>query len=81
MLLTLRWVGTDIKGEIAAFLNVKHIGARKKMNQEVPKNFELWRLELVRRDSCLSLLLISSLLIVAFSMYQHWVSCFECIAR
>ena len=44
----------------------------REMDQGVPENFEPWRLELVGRDS--HLLLMSAVLIVVFSVYQHWFS-------
>ena len=52
--------------EKSVFLSEKDIGERRKMNLEVLENLLLWRLELVRRDTCLSSLLMYLLLILAF---------------
>lgn len=52
--------------EESVFLSEKDIGKRRKMNLEVLENLVLWRLKLVRRDTCLSSLLMSLLLILAF---------------
>lgn len=60
-----RWVAADIRGEVSV-LSEKDIGERRKMNLEVLENLLLWRLELVRRDTCLSSLLMSLLLMLAF---------------
>jgi len=52
--------------EKSVFLSEKDIGERRKMNLKVLENLLLWRLEMVRRDTCLSSLLMYLLLILAF---------------
>lgn len=65
--ITPRWAAHLVKGKISVILSEYYKAARRKTNQNVRENLELWRLGLFGRESYF-IVVATLILIVVFSV-------------